>query len=273
MRAISVGDNAMDCYMEQGMRYPGGNSVNVAVGMKRAGCEDVAYLGVFGNDPEAEEIMRVLSEEGITYDQCRRVYAPTNQPRVKLIGDDRVFVGGLSNSAQHVVRLRLMPEDLAYLKTFDICHASFFASIEQELPSIQKACRLSFDFSSMQRKDYLEKVCPYIRIAFFSGSHMKEEQILTLIETVRTLGPEIIVITLGNRGALLFQNGARYDQDLIPTDAIDTLGAGDSFIAGFLTSFGKGDSIPEALRFAAQCGAETCRHFGALGYGKPFDRG
>lgn len=270
MRAITIGDNAMDFYIDQGIYYPGGNPVNVAVGMKRAGVNDVAYLGVFGDDQEAEYIRQALSLEGISIDRCRKVYAKTSRPSIRLLDGNPMFVGGLLNTAQHIVRLRLMPDDIAYLKTFDLCHTSFLASIEPELPNIRKACELSFDFSSLQKKEYLTLVCPHVRFSFFSGAHMREDAINALVETVHQLGTEIVVITLGNRGATLSAGGVRYNQALIPVDAVDTLGAGDHFIAGFLSSFGKGESIPEALRFAAQCGADACSHYGGFGYGKPF---
>lgn len=34
MRIIGIGDNVVDCYLDQGLYYPGGNCVNVAVNAK-----------------------------------------------------------------------------------------------------------------------------------------------------------------------------------------------------------------------------------------------
>ena len=56
MKIIAVGDNVTDCYLDQGVYYPGGNAVNVAVHCKRNGVEDVNYLGIFGDDDKAEHI-------------------------------------------------------------------------------------------------------------------------------------------------------------------------------------------------------------------------
>ena len=47
---IAVGDNVVDCYLDDHVYYPGGNAVNVAVNCRRDGIEDVAYIGMFGND-------------------------------------------------------------------------------------------------------------------------------------------------------------------------------------------------------------------------------
>ena len=46
MKLIAVGDNVTDCYLDEGIYYPGGNAVNVAVDCKRDGAEKVNYIGV-----------------------------------------------------------------------------------------------------------------------------------------------------------------------------------------------------------------------------------
>lgn len=56
MKLIAVGDNVTDCYLDEGIYYPGGNAVNVAVDCKRDGAEKVNYIGVFGNDDRADYI-------------------------------------------------------------------------------------------------------------------------------------------------------------------------------------------------------------------------
>ena len=35
MKLIAVGDNVTDCYLDEGIYYPGGNAVNVAVDCKK----------------------------------------------------------------------------------------------------------------------------------------------------------------------------------------------------------------------------------------------
>ena len=37
MNMIGVGDNVVDCYLDQSTYYPGGNAVNVAVNCRRNG--------------------------------------------------------------------------------------------------------------------------------------------------------------------------------------------------------------------------------------------
>lgn len=272
MRMIAVGDNVTDCYLDQKTYYPGGNAVNVAVNCKRDGFAEVAYIGVFGTDPNAQHIKWALDQEGISYQRCRTLCAISGRPGVNLNQEgDRIFVGGPKETAQHLVRLKLLPQDLEYIRGFDVCHTSCFSSIEPELANLADACQLSFDFSERREEDYLKIVCPHLRFAFFSGSDLSEEEICRLADRCHALGTEIVGVTRGGKGALFSQNGRRYHQGIKETQVVDTMGAGDSFIGGFLTKFTHTGNMEESLDFAASCAAKTCTFYGGFGYPHPFD--
>ena len=97
---IAVGDNVTDCYLDEGAFYPGGNAVNVAVNCKRNGAEEAAYLGVFGNDINAQHLKDCLEKEGVRYDLSRTVIIQSSQPGVTLDENgDRIFVEGPKRTA------------------------------------------------------------------------------------------------------------------------------------------------------------------------------
>lgn len=77
-------------------------------------------------------------------------------------------------------------------------------------------------------------------------------------------------MTRGGQGAILSAGDRIYHQPIVEANIIDTLGAGDSFIAGFLTAFCEKQDIMHALRKAAETAAKTCGVYGAFGYGHPF---
>ena len=60
-------------------------------------------------------------------------------------------------------------------------------------------------------------------------------------------------------------------QGIKPVEVIDTMGAGDSFIAGFLTRRIAGDAMAPALDYAATVAANSCRIHGSFGYPQPLD--
>ena len=272
MKMISVGDNVADCYVDDHLFYPGGNAVNVAVNCKRRGFDEVAYIGIFGNDVKAQHIKNSLTQEQVNFQLSRTVYAPSGQPRVTINNEgDRVFLPGPRNSAQHLFKLRLTEEDLNYIRSFDVCHSSCYSSLEDELPKIAERCEVSFDFSEFKDPTYIKKVCPYVKYAFFSGSDLSEEEISTLQALCHECGTEIVGVTRGSKGACFSKNGKQYNQSINEVNVVDTMGAGDSFIAGFLTSYVKDQNIESALSFAAESAAITCTVNGGFGYPHPIE--
>ncbi len=72
----------------------------------------------------------------------------------------------------------------------------------------------------------------------------------------------LVAIKLGAAGALACQKGIITRAASLPVDVIDTVGAGDSFDAGFLYGHLHGWEIEKSLRFACACGALSMRRRG-----------
>jgi fructoselysine 6-kinase len=85
----------------------------------------------------------------------------------------------------------------------------------------------------------------------------------TLAAELRRRGASIAVVTLGEAGSLACADSTMYRQAAVPVEVVDTLGAGDAFIAGFTAALLAGGSLPDALERGAADAAETCRHLGA----------
>ena len=117
-----------DCYVDEGVYFPGGNAVNVAVNCKKNGAARVNYIGAFGDDDRADYIKECLTEEGVEFLRSRKVCAHTAQPRVYLKDGDRVFGPGPRDSCQHLFAIKLVTEDMDLIREFDICHTSCYSS-------------------------------------------------------------------------------------------------------------------------------------------------
>lgn len=266
MRLIGIGDNVVDYYEDSGIMYPGGNAVNVAVLSKRLGSELCSYIGLLGNDRAGDHILDCLHEEGIDVSRVRRAYGANSEAVVNLNSEgDRIFIGSHSGVAGGLT-LRLIEDDLDLINQHDVVHTSVYSRLEEELHKIRKP--ISFDFSESRDEAYLKKVCPYLTYAFFSGSDLSVSDCHDLIARVHKYGVEIIGITRGAEGALFSRNGTLYEQGIVDVpELIDTMGAGDSFIAGFLAIFHDKRDMEAALQKAAQSASETCSYNGAFGYG------
>ncbi len=72
----------------------------------------------------------------------------------------------------------------------------------------------------------------------------------------------LVAVKCGARGALLRAGKLQINAASIPVEVVDSVGAGDSFDAGFITGFLSGWDYDRSLRLAAVCGALSTRAAG-----------
>ncbi|SDN06690.1 fructoselysine 6-kinase [Fictibacillus solisalsi] len=269
MKLIAIGDNVVDVYLERNEMYPGGNALNVAVLSRQCGAVETAFIGIVGNDTEGDHILDSLKKENVDASRVRRAIGESGKAYVNLDEEgDRIFVKSNKGGIQSALKLRLTEEDYESITHYDVLHTSIYSSLEDELPRLQKLIPLSYDFSNHYTDELFKKACPYLTFAFVSGSDLSELEIDALIAKIHSFGTANVVVTRGSSGVIMSNGSNRYIQGIEEAEVIDTLGAGDSFIAGFLTSFFNQSSIEESLQFAALNAARTCEVMGAFGHGK-----
>jgi fructokinase len=82
-------------------------------------------------------------------------------------------------------------------------------------------------------------------------------------------GVRSLCITLGAKGALLFHGGRRYEQPAVPAAVVDTVGAGDAFLAMLCTELLRRSDPATALQRAARLAAYVASRPGAVPRYKP----
>jgi len=65
----------------------------------------------------------------------------------------------------------------------------------------------------------------------------------------------MVVIKMAEKGARAFAHGKKFQAEALRVKVADTVGAGDSFDAGFLWGFLRGKSVPECLKAGCICGS------------------
>lgn len=282
MKVIGFGDNVMDRYTNKNIMFPGGNAVNFAAYARKKQVE-AAYLGVFGEDAEAEHIQYALRELGVSMDYCEVQEGSTTQHcDVRLEGGDRIFESDDKRPTNHGPRI-LSQEDMEYLSEFDLIHSGCYASEETEIVKLRGMRGLvTFDFSceeEFRSEEYLRRICPWIDLALFSAESMTKEQAERLQKRVYSMGTPYILVTNGTKGQTLYDGKEFYEGKVKLVKPKDTMGAGDSFFAAFAVSllkqnWKKGgklnrDQIENAFTCAADFSAEICLVDGSFGFGIP----
>ncbi|MBX2816654.1 MAG: carbohydrate kinase [Saprospiraceae bacterium] len=83
-------------------------------------------------------------------------------------------------------------------------------------------------------------------------------------ELSRRFGLQLIVQTLGEKGAEAFDGNQVYRHPGYRVKVADTVGSGDAFLAGFLSTLLKGQAIAEALDLGCKLGAFVATQPGAI---------
>nr|WP_263323240.1 PfkB family carbohydrate kinase [Neobacillus sp. Marseille-Q6967] len=271
MRLIGIGDNVVDVYQDRNEMFPGGNALNVAVLAKHNGAESAAFIGIIGNDTEGDHIIDSLQKNDVDTSRVRRAVGESGKAYVDLNEDgDRIFIKSNKGGVQANLKLNLSEDDEQFIKNFDVLHTSIYSHLDDELPRLKQFLPVSYDFSNHYTEALLKKVCPHIQFAFISGSDLTESEINSLLSKIHLLGTPFVIVTRGSEGVIISNNNQRFSKGIEKANVIDTLGAGDSFIAGFLTSYFNEPSVEKALKAGALSAARTCEVNGAFGYGKQF---
>jgi fructoselysine 6-kinase len=266
MPLVAVGDNVIDCYVDRGLMFPGGNSVNVAVSAARAGTR-AAYLGVVGDDDRGTVMAEALRAEGVDVSRLRRLPGPTAYAVVRHVDGDRVF----GSTDKGVSLFAPSPADLGFVAGFELAHSSYCSGLESWLPELASRSRLSFDFDS-RTDSYAETLLPHVWVATFSGSTLSRRECEELARWAGSRGPAHVFVTRGAAGALAYDGEIGWSSAR-PVDMVDSLGAGDAFIGRALHGLLSGEPTGALLTAAVEAGGRACTTLGGFGHGRPLPPG
>ncbi|WHY00700.1 fructoselysine 6-kinase [Neobacillus sp. DY30] len=259
MRIATVGDNCMDVYQTSGKAYPGGNPVNVAVYLTELGA-DSSYIGWVGSDSYGELMQKDISKKGVDISHLSKKDGKTAVTYVELVNNDRCF-GEYDEGV--MADFTLTPAELDFIQKHQLVHAGVWGHVERYYSLFKKrGLQTSFDFSN-QLDHILVKTLPqYVDYSFFSYTQ-DDSFIRQFLKDVKNNGSRITIATLGENGSLAYDGEQFYKCGVVAVDVVDTMGAGDSFISGFIYGKLKGLPTAKCLDLGAETAAKTIQYFGA----------
>lgn len=261
MKIVTAGDNCIDYYIDLNKGFPGGNPVNVAVYSKRY-TDLVGYIGFVGNDENGRILTTALIDKGVDVSRVHTIPGRTAVTKVRLIDNDRVFCG--YDEGVHEF-FSLSEEDFEYISRSEMFVSGIWGKCEDFVPEIKKrGIPIAFDFADKLDSPIIDSCAGLVDYAFFSWPYeKKEDMVLGFMKKLKEKGYTNIIVTLGSAGSIAFDGSNVYKYGIIPCDVVDTMGAGDSFIAGFLCAVIAGKSIDEAMAQGTQSSTITIQYKGA----------
>ena len=229
IRIACIGDSCVDHYDLYDQALPGGNPVNFAVYFRRMGGE-ASFIGAVGSDSDGALVLRALEGKGVDVSHVQA--GPTSTTHVSVENGNRVFT---AYDPGVMEQFALRPEDFAFIRAHDLVVSAPWGRCERELGRIRAmGLPIAYDCADLPFEQAAQTALPNADIAFFSDDVENEQDLKRTVEAIYALGPSIVVAMRGARGSLAYDGSRYYAQAAIECPVVDTLGAGDSYIAGFL---------------------------------------
>ncbi|RWP06615.1 PfkB family carbohydrate kinase [Mesorhizobium sp.] len=256
-KLVAVGDNCLDAYLTNGLLTVGGNALNVAAQWRRNGWA-ARYFGAVGEDPEGEVVLSGLAGVGLSPDDVERRPGDTAVTLLRDESGDRKFLHESFGVGENFMPT---PEHYTVTAAADWVHLGTNANKDLVRRLVADDVPFSIDVSTAHLAQPLEGV----PLLFASGPDDVDQPVEPLLTALRAAGAHRIVVTCGRRGSYFDDGQGVVHAPATLVDVVDTCGAGDSFIATFLTAFRFESLRPaEALHAAAVAAARTCTHLGGF---------
>nr|WP_301182451.1 sugar kinase [Subtercola boreus] len=277
-RGIGTLDTVSDMVLSTG-----GAEVNVAIGLARLGTA-VTWIGRVGNDAVGRRVVRELRAEGVD------VIAPIDPAGATGVLLKSTPAPGRTDVVNLRVgsagsRLEMADLDAVNIRDYGVLHVtgitpalsrSAAAAVTELMARARRADVLvSVDVNHRSRlwSDSAEAVTSHLALTagadiLFAGDD--EARLLVggtgtpeeLAAALQLRGPSQVVIKLGALGAIALENGVVRRCAAQPVEVVDTVGAGDAFVAGYLAEVLRGEAVQQRLRVATIAGAAACSNPG-----------
>jgi ribokinase len=245
---------------------PGGKGGNQAIAAARAGA-DVSMIGAVGNDAYGLRLRSTLEHSGVETDDLRTVEGPSGTAHIVVDdegGNAIVVIPGANGTVDH-----LSPGDEGVIADAD----TLLLQLEIPLPAVLAGARAArrHGVRTILTPSPAQPLSPELlagidllipneyEAATLTGLTDPHKAATALLEQV----PEVVV-TLGADGSLYAARGAEPLTVPAPkVTAVDSTGAGDTFVGALAVAVGEGRPMREALGWAAAAAALSVQREGA----------
>lgn len=279
-----VRDDIMDCveHMTESISLnTGGDALNEAVTCSRLGLK-TALVGNLGADFFGDYIVNVLKKENISAEGITFFSDCQTAVNVALIGSEgkRCI---LTAPVTNMNRMELTEKGAAVLRETElICIGSLFVSRSLDAEMVQEIYRTAGETGAVTVADASFRdptewvdVDPYSWIdgvdyflpsyeegSRITGKKEPEDIARELLSHVK----KAVILKLGAEGSLVCSHeGDMYRVPAFSVDVVDTTGAGDNFVAGFLWGLKQKLSLRECCLRATAVGGMATTGVGANG--------
>lgn len=251
----------------------GGKGANQAVAAIRSG-GDISFIAKVGNDLFGRDMIKHFQNEGFSTDL---ILTDNNEPT----GVAQIFVSEKGENSIAVApgaNMSLTSNDIDLFENLIAKSRVVLAQLETPIETIEHIANVAFKHNvklilnpapaQMLSDELLQKT-------WLITPNETEASLLTGVEVINEItakkaavllfqkGVKNVIITLGERGSLLFNNNGSKHFDAFKVDALDTTAAGDVFNGTLAVAVSENKSIEESINFSAAAAAISVTRNGA----------
>lgn len=249
----------------------GGNGCNLAINLAKLGVR-TSFYGQIGKDYPGQVITRDFLKNGVISTQTNKNDTGISLVIVNDVGQRAVTsFQGLNNTfeleSQYISNLK---NDTA------ICGLGLLPHVENQMDliikkihSIGKTIYAGTTGDTQVLYSFINNKM-YENLDFLFMNEVEAKRLCKLKSTIdcgkyltNTCKIRNVVITEGENGATLISKYDVYHVDALKVNCLDSTGAGDAFMAGFIKEYSQSHNSVKALSFANLEGSRNVQFFGA----------
>jgi sugar/nucleoside kinase (ribokinase family) len=227
----------------------------------------VGFISRIGDDPLGQISIERLAAGGVDVSKVRRVSGPTSTG-LTVILPRRSFRNILTYPGT-MFELCYEDLDLDYLASTRHFHLSSFflhRALRPRIPELFKVMKARGLTTSLDTNDDPEdrwgedlgEVLRHVDVFLPNDREAKkiagESDLESAVKKLAAMVP-VVAVKLGPDGAMAQRGNERFTSPPLDVKAVDPVGAGDSFDAGFLYQFVRGADLPTCLAYGNVAGA------------------
>ena len=268
---LSLQFGQVENLVEKAVMTIGSSSCIFACGAARLGLR-VAFIGVVGDDIFGHFMLRALESRGIDIsniiiDKKQKTGLSVNLSR----GNDRAVLTYIG--AINALRAEQISDELIK-QTRHLHIASYFLQnnlrpgikgLFNKAKKLRVSTSLDTNWDPARKWTGINEILDVMDILFLNEVEVKALSGKKKVKTaVKMLGKkvDIVAVKLGAGGAIAQKGAETAFIPAFPVEVIDTIGAGDSFDAGFVYGYLRNWPLEKSLKLAVACGSLSTDDYG-----------
>ena len=252
------------------VREAGGKGINISRALTANGVENTA-VAVLGRENSAAfkdilsadqiEVMEIAVDGRIRENITLHT---NNAPETRISFSDSLECGDVLERVRQILEDKANADTVLTL-TGRVPDGMHLGEVKDMLRDLScRGVRIVLDSKSFGMRD-IEYVSPWLikpneeEIGMYADTEISGlDDAVCAAKTLREKGIQNVMISLGDKGAVLCCEDGCYIANAPRVEAVSTIGAGDSSIAGFIAAAKDGRSYAEILKTAVSYGTAAC---------------